>query len=145
VTAAVAFHWFDHAAALEEIRRVLVPGGGLAVVAMVPDWGAASWAHELGTLIAELRPEHPHFDGPRWQDSVRAAGGFTEPREIRVITKQPADPARLLDHVASFSWVAAMPPDERADTLARMQAIIDAGETPEEVSNRAIIGLTSLA
>ena len=32
VTVADAFHWFDHGKALEEIRRVLVPGGGLAVI-----------------------------------------------------------------------------------------------------------------
>ena len=38
VTVADAFHWFDHAAALAEIRRVLRPGGGLALVAVVPDW-----------------------------------------------------------------------------------------------------------
>ena len=40
VTVADAFHWFDRGKALEEIGRVLVPGGGLAVIATVPDWGA---------------------------------------------------------------------------------------------------------
>src|SRR6185312_6800181 len=68
VTVADAFHWFDHAAALREIRRVLVLGGGLAVLRILPDWRGASWAHQVGTLIAELRPDHPQFDGPRWQD-----------------------------------------------------------------------------
>ncbi len=86
VTVADAFHWFDHTVALAEIRRVLRPGGGLAVLSAVPDWGGASWAHEVGTLMAGLRPEHPHFDGPPWQDAVRAAGGWTAPREIRVTT-----------------------------------------------------------
>jgi ubiquinone/menaquinone biosynthesis C-methylase UbiE len=86
VTVADAFHWFDQAVALREIGRVLRPAGGLAVLSTVPDWGGASWAHEVGTLIAGLRPEHPHFDGPPWQDAVRAAGGWTAPREIRVTT-----------------------------------------------------------
>jgi ubiquinone/menaquinone biosynthesis C-methylase UbiE len=68
-----AFHWFDQQAALAEMRRVLRPGGGLALLSTIPDWRGASWAHELGSLVASLRPEHPYFDGPPWQDAVRAA------------------------------------------------------------------------
>ena len=68
----------------------------------------APWAHELGTLVAENRPEHPFFDGPPWQDAVRAAGRWTEPREIRVTSMRGVDPAGILDYVASMSWVAAL-------------------------------------
>jgi ubiquinone/menaquinone biosynthesis C-methylase UbiE len=145
VTVADAFHWFDHAAALAEIRRVLSPDGGLAVLATVPDWGAASWSHEVGSLVVELRPEHPHFEGPPWQDAVRAAGGWTVPREVRVTTLQPADPERLVDHIASISWIAALPEPERVRTLERIAAMIAAGETPAELPVRIVIGLTSLA
>ena len=145
VTVADAIHWFDQSAALAEIRRVLRPGGGLAVLATVPDWGGASWAHEVGTIMSELRPEHPHFDGPPWQDAVRAAGGWSEPREIRVTSKQTAQPARFVDYLASMSWVADLPEEQRTDTLARIDAIIRAGETPAELPVHVAIGLTSLA
>jgi ubiquinone/menaquinone biosynthesis C-methylase UbiE len=144
VTVADGIHWFDQAPALTEIRRVLRPGGGLAVLTTVPDWGEVSWAHELGTLVMSLRPEHPHFDGPPWQDAVRAAGGWTAPREIRVTTKQPASPARIVDHVASISWIAALAEDQRADALSRVDAIVSAGETPAELPVHAVIGLTAL-
>jgi SAM-dependent methyltransferase len=144
VSVADAFHWFDHALALAEIRRVLRPGGGLAVLSTVPDWGDASWAHEVGTLMAELRPQHPHFDGPPWQDAVRAAGGWSAPREIRMTTMQPAHPEQLVDYVASMSWVAALPADRHSETLARIRAIIGAGETPAELPIHVIVGLTAL-
>ena len=144
VTVADAFHWLDHAKALAEIRRVLEPGGGLAVIATVPDWGGASWAHEIGTLIADLRPEHPHFDGPPWQDAVHSSGQWGDVREVRVTCSQPAKPERIVDHMISMSWVAAMPPAERAETVARMRALIEEGETPAEMPLHVVLGLTSL-
>jgi SAM-dependent methyltransferase len=144
VTVADAFHWFDHAAALAEIRRVLVSGGGLAVLTCLPSWREASWAHELGTLMFARRPEHPHFDGPPWQDALRAAGGWSEPRELRVGFSQPASAERLVDYVASMSWVAAMEPAERSELLARTRSLIEAGETPTEMPVEAIIGLSEL-
>jgi ubiquinone/menaquinone biosynthesis C-methylase UbiE len=145
VTVADAFHWFDHAVALAEIRRVLRPGGGLAVLSAVPDWSGASWAHEVGTLIAGMRTAHPKFDGPPWQESVRTAGGWIEPREIRVTTTQPASPERMVDYIASISWVASLPEDQRTETLAKVDAIINAGETPNELPIHVAIGLTTIA
>ncbi len=145
VTVADAFHWFDHAAALREIRRVLTAGGGLAVLRILPDWSGASWAHEVGTLIAELRPDHPQFEGPGWQEAAEADGCWTAPREIQLTMVQPADPERVLDYIASMSWIAAMPEDQREATVARIGEIIGAGETPDELPVHVIVGLTSLA
>jgi ubiquinone/menaquinone biosynthesis C-methylase UbiE len=145
VTVADAFHWFDHARALAEIGRVLQPGGGLAVLSAVPDWSGASWAHEVGTLIAGMLTEHPKFDGPPWQEAVRSAGGWIEPREIRVIASQPTSPERMADYIASMSWVAALDEAERAETLAKVDAIVSAGETPPELPIHVVIGLTALA
>jgi ubiquinone/menaquinone biosynthesis C-methylase UbiE len=145
VTVADAFHWFDHAAALAEIGRVLRPGGGLALLSAVPDWSDASWAHEVGTLIAGMLTTHPKFDGPPWQESVRAAGGWTEPREIRVTASQPASPEQMVDYVASMSWVASLPQNQRTETLAKVDTIVNAGETPPELPIHVTIGLSTLA
>ena len=143
VTVADGFHWFDQARALVEIRRVLTPGSGLAVVSTVPDWSGASWAHELGTLVEQVRPEHPHFDGPPWQEAVQAAGGWTAPREIRVTTSQATDPGRIVAWVASMSFVAALPTDERAGWLAQVTELVEGGETPAELPVHVVIGLTA--
>jgi SAM-dependent methyltransferase len=143
VTVAAAFHWFDQPLALAEIHRVLRPQGGLAVVSYAPDWSGASWADEVGTLISGLRPEHPGSDGPPWQDAVRAAGTWTAPREIRVTSWHPAEPDRILDHLESVSWVAALPAPERTAALARVRELIAAGETPDQLPLHVMLGLTN--
>jgi len=143
VTVADAFHWFDASAALSEIGRVLQPGGGLAVLSTVPDWSGASWAHEVGSLMAGLRPEHPHYDGPSWRDALQA-GGWSAPREIRLSTSQPAQPERIVDYVASVSWVAALSEERRGELLAQVGTLVAAGETPAEMPIHVLIGLASL-
>jgi ubiquinone/menaquinone biosynthesis C-methylase UbiE len=144
VMIADAFHWFDRPRALSEIRRVLKAGGGLALFNTVPDWSGASWAHELGTLVADARPEHPHFDGRPWQEFVREAGGFAEPWAVRVTTYGPADAERVLAHMASMSWIAGLPEPERVDVLARMRTIVTAGETPAQFALHFEVGLTTV-
>jgi SAM-dependent methyltransferase len=143
VTVADAFHWFDHAVALAEIARVLRADGGLAVLTAVPDWSGASWAHEVGTLLASLRAGHPLHEGPQWLDHVRAAAGWTAPREVRVTAQQRADPERVVDYVASISWMAALPEREREDALARVGALVRAGETPAQLPLHVVVQLVA--
>jgi SAM-dependent methyltransferase len=145
VTVADGFHWFEPEDALAEIARVLRPSGGLALLACAVDWGGASWAHEVGTAIVELRGEHPLFDGPSWQESVKAAGGWTEPREIQLTFTLQSDTEQVIDYIASMSWMAAMPEQRRVDTLARVGAIIRAVGSPSELPVHVRVGLTARA
>jgi hypothetical protein len=117
------------------------PGGGLALINTVPDWSETTWAHGLGTLVSGTRPEHPHFDGPPWQDAVRAAAGWTEPWEVRVTASRPAQPERIVDWMGSISWIAGLPDEERAAFLAKVRELVQEGASPAELPIHFEIGL----
>lgn len=142
ITVADAFHWFEPGAALREMHRVLRPGGGLVLLSTHPEWGDAPWGRELAALITDRRPEHPYFDGPPWPRTLAEAPGWSQPREIRVTTRQATDPERLLDYVRSMSWVAALEPVAREDLIARARQILR-GAVPQEIGVSAVMVLSS--
>jgi hypothetical protein len=50
----------------------------------------------------------------------------------------------VLDYLASLSWVAALPDEERAATLARVGALVRAGQTPSQLPLHVVIGLATV-
>ena len=72
-----------------------------------------------------------------------AAGGWSSPREVRVTSTQPASAERIVDYLASISWIAAMPDDARLELLAQVAELIRTGETPDQLPVRFVIGLTA--
>ncbi len=78
VTAGQCWHWFDRERAAAEARRVLHPGGTVALTHFdwLPRAGNAIAATE--TLILEWSPDWPGGGGtgfyPKWADDLAAAG-----------------------------------------------------------------------
>ena len=57
---------------------------------------------------------------------------------------QPTGPGQIVAYVASMSFVAALPENQRAEWLAQAAALVGAGETPDELPVQVVVGLTSL-
>jgi SAM-dependent methyltransferase len=128
VVVAEAFHWFRVDEALAEVRRVLRPGGGLAMLWNRAADDPASWQVELGALLFGLRDPSLPFEAGRshdWEGDVAGAGGFT-PVARRVFPhEQLAEPEDVVAGALSTSWVAVLPEDRRrrfADDLRRVLA-----------------------
>jgi len=130
VLAADSFHWFDQTRALPEIRRVLRPRGGVAILRSLPLWDGP-WSHEIGTLLAESRPDHPAFDGSGAATAFNAEDDYEPVRELTVHGEQVTDPSRLLAYLGSFSWVGTLPAGERDELLARAAEILQRHEMGE--------------
>ncbi|WP_218220379.1 class I SAM-dependent methyltransferase [Nesterenkonia sp. Act20] len=104
VVAAQAWHWFDDALVQQEVRRILRPGGVLAVVANYLDT-SVPWVHRL-TRIMRAGDVYR----PGWTPPVDPAffGGWTtqETRWERAITPEEI---RTLSTTLS-SWLSADEP-----------------------------------
>ena len=126
VTAAQAFHWFDPERALPELRRVLRPRGGIALV-----WNVRDESHPLHQSYAEaIRP----YKG----DAYPVGGGhpageplasplFTDVEKRTFSHVQLMDADGLAARAASVSFIARLPEDERDGLLERIRALAPPG------------------
>ena len=117
VVAAQAFHWFDHAAALPEIARVLRTGGVLGVVWNYRD-ESVPWVRRLSAIT--VREEQPDR-----LETLAESGLFApvEHREFRFW--QRIDRQGLVDLVHSRSQVAVLSASERESVLDEVSALYD--------------------
>jgi SAM-dependent methyltransferase len=116
VTVGQAFHWFRADEALAEIRRVLRPGGGLALVWNVRDNDDPVHA-AVSAILAPLERGVPRGRTLDWADVIGASETATFPHE------QLVDEDTLVERFASVSFVAAAPPEERARVEEQLRAL----------------------
>ncbi|MBL8776627.1 MAG: methyltransferase domain-containing protein [Acidimicrobiales bacterium] len=144
---AQAFHWFDAAAALAELARVLRPGGALALVWNVRD-ESVEWVRQFGELLVEGAAEDessaafretgkPYDEGQNWADVIGASGRFGAVERATVSWEQPVDADLLVRRAASTSFVSALPDDTRAAALDRVRAL---AVTHPDLAGRATFG-----
>jgi SAM-dependent methyltransferase len=135
VTCAQAFHWFDGPKALAEIRRVLRPGGGLALIFNIRD-EAVPWVHALTELTGVETAPRPHHSATRreFPGWVAADGGYAPARVARFRYAHAMTADSLAERVASQSWIAAMPDAEREAMLERVRAL---ARTHPDLAGRA--------
>jgi SAM-dependent methyltransferase len=125
-----AWHWFDGARAADELHRALRPGGGVVVCALLVDWdavgGAPTWADEVEAAIEALRAaaQHPSHNRSHRPDGLDGHPGFApvERRAERFVHRTGRD--AMLDHLASMSMIASLPPPRRDSVLSDLEAIL---------------------
>jgi SAM-dependent methyltransferase len=125
-----SFHWFDGERAAPELARVIRPGGVLALLWNTTAGEAAAeglpWAAELIDLLNANRPQHPGFTADQGRDAIDACDAFGPFRHVDVTHVQHSTRAMLVANIASISYVAIMPRDERRALLARIDALLAA-------------------
>jgi len=126
VTVAQAFHWFRTGPALDEISRVLRPGGWLAAVRHGPP--TTAWARELW----ERRHRLAGFDGAAaypgrgWPAVLAADPRFAPAETTTVVVRRETTVAEELEEAESRSFVHTLEPDRLREVLADLAAFLAA-------------------
>lgn len=124
VVAATAFHWFNPDNALAEAHRVLRPGGGLGLAWNNPD-RSVDWVARVWDAVDEVRgPVPTNLDGD-WQKAFAQGDRFGPLAALRFSHSVSLSRDDLLARVASVSFVAALPAEERRSLLQRVTESVD--------------------
>jgi SAM-dependent methyltransferase len=145
VVVAQAWHWFERPRAAAEVRRILRPGGAIAIVSC--DWlpNPGSVVEVSLTLAARHRTEPLPLDerlfhhgiAPYWPDDLIAAG-FDQLELFGFDVHQRYDHAGWRGRMRASALVSTMPSAARAaydDELARSLAMgfADPTDVPHRV------------
>jgi ubiquinone/menaquinone biosynthesis C-methylase UbiE len=123
IVAAQAFHWFDGAKALAECHRVLRPGGVLGLVWNVRD-GSVGWIAEMTRIIDAYEKAAPRYKNFAWKAAFDRSTLFGPLKHQSFAYAYKGSVASVLDRIASVSFIAALPEEQRQTVLERTKEML---------------------
>lgn len=128
VVCAQAFHWFATAAAVEEMRRVLRPGGVLGLIWNGRD-ESVPWVAALSAITDAWEGDAPRYKTGAWR-RVFPAPGFRFLGERHARNAHVGSPDQVIvGRTLSVSFIAALPPERQEEIERQTRALI--ARTPE--------------
>ncbi|EZP30353.1 class I SAM-dependent methyltransferase [Pseudomonas sp. RIT288] len=121
---AQAFHWFANERALAEIHRVLKPNGRLGLIWNVRD-ESVDWVAAITDIITPYEGDTPRFHTGFWR--LPFTGHHFSTPELTCFRYTHSGSAKevIIDRILSVSFIAALPPAEKAKVTEQLQYLIE--------------------
>jgi ubiquinone/menaquinone biosynthesis C-methylase UbiE len=135
VFCAQAFHWFANAEALDEIARVLRPGGGLGLIWNISPWETheGPWFSALDELLSEspadMSVTRRHAQGG-WRGPIDADQRFTELTHASFSHEQRLSREDFIASLRSRSYMAMLEPAQREEIISTVEGMFDRPDAP---------------
>ena len=130
-----AFHWFRGDEALAEIHRVLRSGGHLGLMWNLRD-ESVPWVAELTRIMEPHRGSAPRAVSGAWREAFEQTRLFDPLRLATFHHLHRLSNEGLVARVASVSFVAALPDDQRERVLAQVRDLLSAQGADVELPYR---------
>jgi len=123
VTVAQAFHWFDFDEALAEIKRVVRPGGGLAILFNQRD-ERVEWVKTWSDVIEWHSRRISYYQRTDWLQLLND-GGYEGAGHAEVEWVQTINRDLLASRIRSVSYIADEPPDVQQEYVDRVLPLVE--------------------
>jgi SAM-dependent methyltransferase len=127
VCCATSFHWFDYTSSTQEMERVLVPRGVLALIWNTRD-DSVPWIARVSEILDRYAGSTPRESSGAWRRIFKDER-FTHLGSKSYPFAHRMPPAGIVDRVLSTSFIAALPDSEQGQVRALVGQLI--GDTPE--------------
>ena len=124
ITVGQAFHWFRHDEALPEMRRILRPHGGVALIWNGRDKDAEVSRH-LSELLADFVPPDRAAPGT-WSNALGASDLFGPLEERCFRFAQTLDADGFAGRILSISFVASTSAERQAELEGKLREYVAA-------------------
>ncbi|GAB2585893.1 class I SAM-dependent methyltransferase [Streptomyces capparidis] len=128
VVAAQSWHWFRQDAALDEVERILRPGGALALVWNTYDT-SVPWVRDFEAIYSRRAPSGlpSHQDG-RWRRALQGRPGWSAVQERHLPNPHTMTREGVVERMLSSSHIAALDARERDAVRAEVEAVLSRHE-----------------
>src|SRR5262249_42872973 len=117
------FHWFNGEAALKEFHRLLRPGGKLGLLWNVRD-ERVEWVERLTEILCQYDPGTPSYRKGLWKAAFETTKFFKPLKYSHFTYVQTGNLATMLDRVASISFIAALPLEQKREVLEKVTELL---------------------
>ncbi len=123
IIASQSFHWFEYRKALDEIHRVLRPGGHLLTVWNVRD-ESVDWVDQCAKAIDGHAGDIPRHRDMGWRRAINSDIRFGSIDEWRIDNPLPTTVEGVVDRALSTSFVSALPEARQLEVAEQIRAIV---------------------
>lgn len=124
VVAAQAFHWFTFREALDEVHRVLRPGGHLVTVWNVRD-DTVGWVSDYNLILGRFEGDTPRHASMEWRRAIESDERFKLVDDWGLYSPQETTVEGVVGRALSTSFVSALPTETQTRVAEQIRRLVD--------------------